>query len=97
MLGGAFHTDDYTDRVTALSEIVANLTTAQLAQLATAIKQFGQELGFAKIGVAETALAADEAHLEQWLAAGRHGTMDYMQRHGRKRTRPAAWYPAPYA
>jgi len=93
MLGGAFHTGDYTDRITALSGIVANLTTTQLAQLAVTIKQLGQELGFDKIGVAETTLTADEAHLDRWLAAGRHGTMDYMQRHGRKRTQPDALVP----
>ena len=33
-------------------------------------------------------LGQDEQSLEQWLALGRHGSMDYMQRHGRKRSRP---------
>jgi epoxyqueuosine reductase len=93
MIGGPFHTGDYTERVAALSVIVPNLTAAQLEQLAGAIKELGRDLGFTKIGVAATALDADEAHLERWLAAGRHGTMDYMQRHGRKRTRPATLVP----
>ena len=93
MLGGAFHPGDYTGRVVALSVIVPNLTAAQLEQLAGSIKELGHELGFAKIGVAETALDADEAHLDRWLAAGRHGTMAYMSRHGSKRARPATLVP----
>jgi len=93
MLGGAFHPAIILTALLALSGIVANLTAAQLGQLAAAIKALGQELGFAKVGVAETSLTADEAHLQRWLAAGRHGAMDYMQRHGDKRTRTAALVP----
>jgi len=57
--------------------------------LATAIKLWGRELGFQQIGIAATELGDDEAHLLNWLAAGRHGEMDYMARHGAKRSRPA--------
>jgi epoxyqueuosine reductase len=60
-----------------------------LEQLAAEVKALGRELGFAKIGIAGIDLAADERRLEAWLAAGRHGAMEYMRRHGRKRTRPA--------
>jgi epoxyqueuosine reductase len=67
---------------------VTKLTTPQLEELAAAIKEIGRGLGFAKLGVADTALADDEALLERWLAAGRHGAMRYMERHGRKRGRP---------
>nr|MCU0761026.1 tRNA epoxyqueuosine(34) reductase QueG [Steroidobacteraceae bacterium] len=52
-----------------------------------------QELGFAALGVAGIDLAADEAQLERWLEAGMHGEMDYMQRHGRRRSRPAELVP----
>ncbi|MBS0388372.1 MAG: DUF1730 domain-containing protein, partial [Proteobacteria bacterium] len=51
------------------------------------------ELGFARIGITDIDLAGDEAHLRNWLAAGRHGTMDYMARHGERRSRPAALLP----
>ena len=51
------------------------------------------ELGFAAIGVTGVELGADEQHLLAWLRAGRHGQMGYMQRHGRKRTRPAQLLP----
>ena len=58
-------------------------------QLAADIKDWGRELGFQQVGIATTELAEDEAHLLNWLSAGRHGEMDYMARHGVKRSRPA--------
>jgi len=59
------------------------------SQLALDIKNWGRELGFQQIGIAATELAQDEAHLLNWLDAGRHGEMNYMARHGVKRSRPA--------
>jgi epoxyqueuosine reductase len=53
------------------------------------IKRWGAGLGFQQIGVSTTNLDADEAHLLNWLAAGRHGEMEYMARHGTRRSRPA--------
>ncbi|TAH46280.1 MAG: tRNA epoxyqueuosine(34) reductase QueG [Gammaproteobacteria bacterium] len=47
------------------------------------------ELGFQQLGVAGIELSEDEAYLLNWLEAGRHGSMEYMQRHGSKRSRPA--------
>ncbi len=70
-----------------------NLSATQLERLAGEIKQLGRDLGFAKLGVAATTLDADERHLERWLELGRHGEMSYMQRHGRKRSRPADLVP----
>jgi epoxyqueuosine reductase len=67
---------------------VTELDEQQLARLAADIKTIGCELGFQKIGVSGIELGDDERRLEQWLAAGRHGTMDYMRKHGRKRSRP---------
>jgi epoxyqueuosine reductase len=72
---------------------VSNLNAAQLEQLASDVKRLGVDLGFSKLGVASTNLDADEQRLERWLALGRHGTMSYMQSHGRKRTRPAELVP----
>ena len=45
-------------------------------------------LGFAAIGVAHIEIPEDERHLLRWLAAGYHGEMDYMERHGVMRSRP---------
>ena len=61
----------------------------QLATLALKIKHWGQQLGFAQVGISDTDLAEAESHLHNWLARDFHGEMDYMQRHGTKRSRPA--------
>src|SRR5450830_1245625 len=50
-------------------------------------------LGFQEVGIADTDLSAAEAGLLDWLAAGCHGEMDYMARHGLKRARPAELAP----
>ena len=57
------------------------------------IRRWGLELGFGEIGIADTRLEAEEAHLLAWLDAGRHGEMDYMARHGVRRARPAELVP----
>jgi epoxyqueuosine reductase len=57
-------------------------------ELARQIKAWGQELGFAQIGIADTDLSAAEPQLQNWLANSFHGEMDYMAAHGTKRSRP---------
>ncbi len=57
-------------------------------QLADDIKRWGAALGFQQVGISATDLGEDETHLLNWLAAERHGVMDYMARHGPKRSRP---------
>ncbi len=54
---------------------------------------WARDLGFDAVGVADVDLAAAEPGLLAWLAAGFHGTMDYMARHGLKRARPAELVP----
>ena len=61
--------------------------------LADRIKQEAIRLGFQACGITGTRLDEDEAHLLRWLDDGFHGEMDYMHRHGRKRTRPAELVP----
>ena len=56
--------------------------------LAAQIKAWGLALGFQQVGIAGVALAEHETYLERWLEQGRHGDMDYMARHGTKRSRP---------
>src|SRR5262245_38062895 len=53
-----------------------------------ALEARSRELGFDALGVASVDLAEDERHLIEWLDAGFHGDMDYMQRHGTMRSRP---------
>lgn len=65
----------------------------QLAQLKQELCEWAQDLGFQELGVTNTDLARHEARLERWLARGYHGEMDYMARHGSKRSRPAELIP----
>ena len=57
--------------------------------LADDIKRWGTELDFSQIGIADTDLSAAETRHRQWIAKGFHGAMNYMAKHGDKRTRPA--------
>jgi epoxyqueuosine reductase len=63
------------------------------AQLMVQVQAWGRELGFSQIGVAGIDLSDAEPGLCAWLAAGCHGGMDYMARHGMKRARPAELVP----
>jgi epoxyqueuosine reductase len=72
---------------------IANRRHPDWAELATNIQQWGQELGFQKLGISDTRLDKAESHLLNWLQEGRHGCMDYMARHGTKRSRPAELEP----
>lgn len=57
------------------------------------VRQWARELGFSQIGVAGIDLSSAEPGLQAWLAAGFHGGMAYMARHGLKRARPAELVP----
>ena len=62
-------------------------------ELKADILEWGDELGFQQLGVSDIDLDVAEARLVEWLEAGFHGTMDYMQRHGAKRSQPAELVP----
>src|SRR5258708_6314352 len=66
---------------------------ADLAKLAATIKSWGRELGFQAVGIADTDLSAAEPRLAAWLASGFAGELDYMRKHGSKRTQPASLVP----
>ncbi|HZV97814.1 MAG TPA: tRNA epoxyqueuosine(34) reductase QueG [Methylophilaceae bacterium] len=61
--------------------------------LAADIKRWGKELGFNQVGITDTDLSAAEEHYRQWILKGFHGAMDYMAKHGDRRTRPAELIP----
>ena len=63
------------------------------AALAARIRQWGRELGFQAVGIADADLSAAEGRLAEWLELGWHGEMDYMARHGSLRARPAELAP----
>ncbi|HEU4707679.1 MAG TPA: tRNA epoxyqueuosine(34) reductase QueG [Methylophilaceae bacterium] len=61
--------------------------------LAADIKGWSKELGFNEVGITDTDLSAAEERYRQWILKGFHGAMDYMAKHGDKRTRPAELIP----
>jgi epoxyqueuosine reductase len=63
------------------------------AAVRAALAARARDLGFSAIGVTGIDLSEDERRLEEWLAAGWHGKMHYMARHGRKRSRPRELLP----
>jgi len=70
-----------------------DLSNPELEAIKLRLIQLAQELGFQQLGVSGVDLAEDEARLEEWLARGRHGGMQYMARYGRRRSRPAELVP----
>ncbi len=64
-----------------------------MQKLADEIRTWAHELGFDRVGITDTSLAEYETHLLNWLEAGMHGEMQYMQKYGTKRTRPAQLLP----
>jgi epoxyqueuosine reductase len=68
-------------------------TARDWAALAADIATWGRDLGFEAIGISDIDLSTEEGHLLRWLSSGRHGTMDYMARHGITRARPADLVP----
>jgi epoxyqueuosine reductase len=57
------------------------------------VLQWCTELGFQQAGIAGIDLQQAEDRLTEWLNANFHGSMDYMARHGSKRSRPAELVP----
>jgi epoxyqueuosine reductase len=65
----------------------------QLLELSEHIRTWGKSLGFSHIGITDTNLHHEETLHQQWIEKGYHGEMDYMAKHGTKRTRPAELVP----
>jgi epoxyqueuosine reductase len=57
------------------------------------ILRWGSELGFQQLGVSDIDLEDADRRLQSWLQRQFHGTMDYMHRHGPKRSRPEQLVP----
>ncbi len=79
------------ERKTALNfghSFYLSMNQAKARQLARSIRHWGTELGFDQIGVSDIDLNQAESNLAKWLRNQYHGKMDYMYRHGTKRTRP---------
>ena len=63
------------------------------AALWSELQSAALEQGFSQIGVTGVNLSEAESGLQAWLAAGFHGSMNYMASHGLKRARPAELVP----
>jgi len=70
------------------TDTAETLSQDEKATLTGKIRQWARELGFQQVGCADPDLGEHEQHLQDWLAAGFHGEMDYMASHGNKRSRP---------
>jgi epoxyqueuosine reductase len=70
-----------------------SLAPSALAELAQSIRDWGRELGFQQVGISDVDLGEHAEHLDNWLAAGNHGEMDYMAAHGSKRSHPEQLVP----
>ena len=66
---------------------------AAAAALLEWLRAEARTLGFSQIGITGVDLREAEPGLLAWLAAGFHGGMDYMARHGLRRARPAELVP----
>jgi epoxyqueuosine reductase len=64
-----------------------------MQKLSASIKQWGLDLGFSQIGITDTDLQSAESEHQAWIEKGLHGEMDYMAKHGTKRSRPAELVP----
>lgn len=57
------------------------------------LNQWAKELGFEKLGVTDIDLSETEAFFNEWIKDKFQGDMEWMSRHGTKRTRPAELVP----
>ena len=63
------------------------------SELASLIKTWGNQLGFQQVGITDTDLEEHEKHLSSWLLNGYAADMEYMSKHGKKRTKPEMLLP----
>lgn len=65
----------------------------QMSELKSSVIDWCRELGFQKCGISDVNLNEAESRLATWLSQKFHGSMDYMERHGSKRSRPQELVP----
>jgi len=65
----------------------------QYSQLADHIRSWAAELGFQQVGICDIDLGEHPQYLDRWLAAGYHGDMGYMAKHGTRRSHPEQLIP----
>ena len=78
---------------TGATALPAAASHPDAATLAMRIRGLAREAGFQRCGITGIDLGEDEGHLRGWLERGFHGSMDWMARHGDKRSRPQELVP----
>ena len=63
------------------------------SRLAVEIKRWGMELGFQQVGISDTDLQKADHYLQEWNKNGYQGDMEYMVKHGSKRSHPNELFP----
>jgi epoxyqueuosine reductase len=63
------------------------------AALVERIRVWGRELGFSDVRIADLDVGEASGRLADWIGAGRHGAMDYMQHHAALRAEPQRLLP----
>lgn len=76
-----------------LSTTVKQNTEINPSSLIKNMKIWSQELGFQQIGFSNIKLSQAEKNLQKWLDMNFHGEMHYMEKHGKKRSRPEILVP----
>ncbi|GHF87176.1 tRNA epoxyqueuosine(34) reductase QueG [Thalassotalea marina] len=69
------------------------VSTINYQELAEKIKCWGQELGFADIGISDIDLSEHKDDFTSWLKNNYHGDMEYMSRHEEMRFHPEQLVP----
>jgi epoxyqueuosine reductase len=73
-----------------MTDLIASTDTSELL---TTLRRWATELGFQQLGISGIELEQHEQWLQQWLAAGYQGEMQWMGQHGNKRSRPEELVP----
>lgn len=78
-----------------MQESISNNPSIDLVSLTSDIKTWSKKLGFQGIGIsdANTDMSCVESGLLEWLNKDYHGNMDYMAKHGARRSHPAKLIP----
>jgi epoxyqueuosine reductase len=70
-----------------------SLSSAEESNLRNWLGEEAAKLGFDQLRITDTYLGSANERLQQWLAEGRHGAMEYMERHAELRSDPQLLVP----
>lgn len=77
-----------------MARFLVNFTMSDIYRdLTDKTKAWGLDLGFQQVAVSDTDLGDHEPRLKAWLREGYQGEMEYMSRHGTRRSRPGELIP----